>query len=106
MNGFIFLSIYLLVPFLTAYLYKKSNRKIPIIFTYLLVGVLIFVYPFCIFLIDDWLNPISPEHPGNSGPWQIIFLVGNCIVMIPVTQLFLFLFHLLFKKKKASNTVK
>lgn len=102
MAAFIFLSIYLLVPFLTAYFYKKSNRKIHIIFTYILVGFLIFMYPFGIFQIQEWLNPPIPDEPRCGMP-EVSFFICNCIIMIPITQVLLLLFHLLFKNKTKST---
>lgn len=96
------MSVYVLVPFLTAYFYKKSKRRIPMVFTYLFAGVLIFMYPFFIFQVDDWLNPPVQDYP-RCGMWEFGVLLGNCILMIPATQLLLFLFHLLFKNKTTSD---
>ena len=96
MRAFIIIGIYLIVPFLTALCYKKFKAKGFIIISHLIVAILIFIYPYGIVMVDDYLDPPDPEKPG-CGMGVLGFYIANTVFMIPFTQGLLLLFNLYFK---------
>lgn len=96
MRLFIIISIYILIPFLTSFAYKKLQLKRLIIATHIVVLALVFIYPYLIFEVDDYINPPDPEHPGCGMP-IVGFFIANIIIMIPITQGLLILCNYFFK---------
>lgn len=96
MRVFIIAGVYLLVPFLAALFYKKLKAKRFIIIPHLIVWILIFLYPYGIVMVDDYLNPPDPEKPA-CGMGVLGLYIANAVFMIPVTQILLWLFNLYFK---------
>lgn len=99
MRPFIVIGIYILVPFLTSFLYKRLRLKGLVFLTHLLTGILIFIYPYFLMSYDDWVNPPEPEKFRCGMPILGLY-IGNTIFMIPITQGLLALFNWYYKNYK------
>lgn len=104
MRPFVVIGIYILVPFLTSYLYKRLGRKGLVIWTHFLTGILILIYPYFLTSFDDWVNPPDPEKFRCGMPILGLY-IGNTIFMIPVTQGLLTLFNFYFKNYKRDKRI-
>lgn len=93
MRPILIFSPYIIVPLLVSLVFKKANGWI-VYLTFALTGVLMFLYPFLCFMVDDYLNP-PPPGPRCGNP-EMGFFIGNIILLIPISLGFQGLFNYLF----------
>lgn len=105
MRSFIVIGIYILVPFLTSFLYKKLRFKGLVFLTHLVTGILILIYPYFLLSYDDLINPPEPEKFRCGMPMLGLY-IGNTIFMIPITQGLLALCNWYFKNYKQDKKIK
>lgn len=80
MTAIFILLPYAVVPLLVSLLFAKMKIK-NVGLSYFLTGVLIFIYPFIIFYIDDLLHP--PKPGGRCLLPQTSFGLGSMFVFLP-----------------------
>jgi hypothetical protein len=102
MRPLIIISIYILIPLLTSFFYKRLRLNGFVLNLHLITGLLIFIFPYFLLKFDDWNNPPDPNKSGCSMPILGPF-IGNTIFMIPITQGLLFLFNWYFKNYKQNK---
>ena len=82
MTAIFILLPYAVVPFLVTLLFAKQKIK-DVGLSYYLTGVLIFIYPFIIFYLDDLLHPPPPD--ARCGLLQTSFGLVSMFVFLPFT---------------------
>jgi hypothetical protein len=91
MRAFLIFTPYILIPLLLALFFSKGSWKS---LSYLISGIIILIYPFVLFWIDDYLNP--PPPGPRCGNMQMSFLIGNTIVFLPIALMLQFVFNYIF----------
>ena len=99
MRAILVFTPYILVPLLWTLFFRRfrlSSKGL----TYLITASIIFFYPFGLFWLDDYLNP--PPAGLRCGNPQMDFLIGNLIILLPISLLLQLIFNkmLLTSKNK------
>jgi len=80
--GLLIFAPYILVPWLTAFAFKKLKISTKHTWlTYIITLLLIFAYPFIFMKIDTYLNPPPPRYV-DYGMVYVAFFFMNLILMI------------------------
>jgi hypothetical protein len=93
---------HVLIPWCLSLLFRA--RKNLVWFTYPITAVLIFFYPFLLFIIMDYIDPPPPGFRCGE-PYAAMF-IANAIVFLPGALLIQFIFNKIYglHKRKASST--
>ena len=97
MRPFLIFIPYILIPFILTLIFKKTESK-KIGWSYVVTGLLIVLYPFVIFWIDDLLNP--PVDIPRCGNPQMGFLFGSLVVLFPISMILQLIFNKIFLNTK------
>ena len=100
MRTFLVFAPYILVPLCIAFIFNKFKIK-KTGWTYVISGLIILIYPFVLFWMEDLLNPPLPGiRCGNA---QMGFLIGSLIMFLPVSELLKFILNKLFLNQKIKS---
>jgi hypothetical protein len=103
MRAILVFAPYLLVPLALTLIFRKFKVS-QSGWTYLLTVFILFFYPFGLFWLSDFMNP-PPPGPKCVSP-QVGFLMGNIIILLPISLILQFVFNKIFLISKNKSTGK
>lgn len=99
MRPILLLLPYIFTPLLITLLFKWLGFSWKWL-TFVLSGSLIFIYPFGMFWLDDYLNPPAPGW--RCGNPQMGFFLGNIIIGLPISLVMQYIFNKLLLKGRGN----
>ena len=92
---------YILVPLILVIIFKNAKIQWKL-FSYFLDLVIIFLYPFFLFWLDDLGNENIENVKCILPEYSVILF--NSAIMIPITLIILRVFYSIFSRNKAIKT--
>ena len=85
---------YLGIPLLVSLIFKKKDFSMKKM-TYVFTGLIVFIYPFIVLKLDEYLSPPPPEPRCGLPEAAVVFC--STLFLLPISLILQHVFNKIFK---------